>query len=378
MGPKPIGPKPIGPALIGPDCCFAKESSNPMQPPRNLSRLSELDALRGIAAVAVVLCHYFTYCRDWGRTSFDFRWGAYGPHLFFIISGFVILMSVQRCNRPWQFAWGRCTRLYPMYWLAVLLSTTLINFWHPLHDSVTPVRLVANLTMLQTWLGVQDIEVAYWTLGVELKFYALMFLLLCLRKTPQVEAFSLCWLLCVVGYRLLSQWLPYAAIVATPLIVDYAHLFVAGMMFYRLMQQGSSWFRHGLIAAVVPMAFWAEGWETALMSSTFLIVFYLFVNGRLTWIATRTLTSLGRISYALYLVHGSIGAVLVGWLQGYPLPLWCLIALPLCVALGVAWLLTDYFERPALAAIRGWTSAATPAKHPPAVPQVSEPLPRSL
>ena len=63
-------------------------------------RLIELDVLRGLAAVAVVLCHYFTYCRDWGRTSFDFAAGAYGPHLFFMISGFVIFMSLQHLTAP--------------------------------------------------------------------------------------------------------------------------------------------------------------------------------------------------------------------------------------------------------------------------------------
>ena len=54
--------------------------------------------------------------------------------------------------------------------MAVLFSASIVNFWYPLHYSATPKQIAVNLTMLQTWLGVDDIEVSYWTLGVELKF----------------------------------------------------------------------------------------------------------------------------------------------------------------------------------------------------------------
>ena len=66
-------------------------------------RLVELDALRGIAAMAVVAYHYTThYANQIGhltRLRFGFPAGNYGVHLFFLISGFVIFMTLERTRR---------------------------------------------------------------------------------------------------------------------------------------------------------------------------------------------------------------------------------------------------------------------------------------
>lgn len=54
------------------------------------NRYTELDALRGIAALMVVFFH-FTMDRPQGQMGF--KLGVTGVDLFFIISGFVIFMS---------------------------------------------------------------------------------------------------------------------------------------------------------------------------------------------------------------------------------------------------------------------------------------------
>lgn len=56
-----------------------------------LSRYEELDALRGIAALMVVLFHFTMYRQE---TKFGFKLGTTGVDLFFLISGFVIIMSL--------------------------------------------------------------------------------------------------------------------------------------------------------------------------------------------------------------------------------------------------------------------------------------------
>jgi peptidoglycan/LPS O-acetylase OafA/YrhL len=317
-------------------------------------RLTELDALRGIAALAVVFCHFFTYCRHCGRTSIDFQWGSYGPHLFFILSGFVILMTLQRCGKGSEFAFSRFTRLYPLYWMAVLISASLVNLWHPQGYSATVPQIIANLTMLQTWLNVADIEVSYWTLGVELKFYLLMFILLCFKQTRRIELLCIVWLVAILGYRLADQLIGLPGVLATPLILDYAHLFIAGMMFFRIKNSGSNLLRHSLILIALPMALLAEGTETMLFTALFIGAFYLFINGRLGWIANRQLVFLGSISYALYLVHGSIGAVMIAWLNSYAMPVWVMLLFPLFVSIVVSWILTRHFEQPAIASLRTW------------------------
>ena len=82
-------------------------------------RIYELDAFRGIAAMAVVLYHYSTrYNEIFDVTSFlNFSFGWMGVPLFFILSGFVITLSVNRCKSPFEFLYRRFIRLYPTYWI---------------------------------------------------------------------------------------------------------------------------------------------------------------------------------------------------------------------------------------------------------------------
>ena len=58
-------------------------------------RIESLDALRGLAALAVMLRHYTTiFSVDYDVPSnfnFEFKYGYLGVELFFLISGFVIL-----------------------------------------------------------------------------------------------------------------------------------------------------------------------------------------------------------------------------------------------------------------------------------------------
>jgi peptidoglycan/LPS O-acetylase OafA/YrhL len=79
------------------------------------SRLAELDALRRLAAFAVVLFHYSTrYDVLFGHPSplaVSFHFGCYGVQLIFIISGFVIYMTLERFKPPLDFVVSRGARV---------------------------------------------------------------------------------------------------------------------------------------------------------------------------------------------------------------------------------------------------------------------------
>src|SRR5688572_29637953 len=90
-------------------------------------RIAELDLLRFLAAAAVVLFH----ATDWPTQTNLLRaaatFGFMGVPLFFMISGFVILMTAQ--NRSGlQFVNSRIARLYPSFWICVLLSALALTF----------------------------------------------------------------------------------------------------------------------------------------------------------------------------------------------------------------------------------------------------------
>lgn len=101
------------------------------QKKQNEERLLELDALRGLAAVYVLIFHFIcSYQQSLGAKAFElsrFFSGIYGVQLFFIISGYVIFMSLDRIARPLDFIVSRFSRLFPAYWAAVIIATFLIK-----------------------------------------------------------------------------------------------------------------------------------------------------------------------------------------------------------------------------------------------------------
>ena len=83
------------------------------------ARLSQLDAIRGVAALMVVLYHYTMQYQkflgvDYG-VSFAFPWGWLGVHFFFMMSGFVIFMTLCRTATGADFLVSRFSRLFPTY-----------------------------------------------------------------------------------------------------------------------------------------------------------------------------------------------------------------------------------------------------------------------
>src|SRR5262245_30053823 len=143
-------------------------------------RIAGLDVLRGCAAAAVMLHHHGQYYDVLypGRVplSFDLGPGHFGVELFFIISGFVILMTIERKRTGWEFAISRAARLMPAFLAALLLATALlaVNPMPPSLNTPSARQFLANLTMAPSLLGEIDIDVPYWTLTYELVFYVLM------------------------------------------------------------------------------------------------------------------------------------------------------------------------------------------------------------
>ncbi|MFJ6480357.1 MULTISPECIES: acyltransferase family protein [unclassified Streptomyces] len=141
------------------------------------SRLGWLDALRGIAALAVA-AHHFEIMRlvpNGGAIAAHFDLGFYGVIAFFIVSGYIIPASLERRGDVRAFWIGRIFRIYPALIVTMLLAEFLLpNDYQVLsfddynHDKLW---LAGNGLMLSDMLGVVNALGITWTLTYEMLFY---------------------------------------------------------------------------------------------------------------------------------------------------------------------------------------------------------------
>lgn len=327
------------------------------------SRVVELDALRGIAALAVVAFHYTTqYGQQYGHTTplgFGFPVGNYGVNLFFLISGFVIFMTLERTRNAMDFVVSRFSRLYPAYWAALMLTGIVVYTLGmpeqrlPLHD------LLLNLTMVQQILGAEHLDGSYWTLQVELFFYAQMLMWFVLVQLKRIHLIILAWLALAVGYgEVVQHHMHFSYLARELLILQHIPFFALGILFYRLHTRPDENLLNYAMMALCLVAI-------AIVKPTVFLwvalgccgIFLLFVNNMLSWLRGAFFVFLGSISYSLYLLHQAIGFALIHALEnrGVPSLVACLLAVAVVMALASA--LTFAVERPAMRKIRAWWRA---------------------
>ena len=199
------------------------------------ANLSCIEALRGLAATAVVLYHCARHVdRAFGAPGLiaAFQAGHSGVDLFFVISGFIILYihrpDLGRPERLPHYLSRRFSRVFPIYWIALGVSMLMTV----LGDHGMP---PAGTMLAETFLlpGSDDpILGVAWTLHFEIVFYAVFTVLIVNRRA---------------GLMLMAAWL--AAIVAAaaglvgpgmppPLCSTYSLEFFMGMAAAYLLQRG--------------------------------------------------------------------------------------------------------------------------------------------
>ena len=319
-------------------------------------RFLELDSLRGIAALSVVLYHYTTrYDELYGHSHssyLGFDYGHLGVNLFFIISGFVIFMTLTRTNSFMEFAKKRVVRLFPVYIVAVVITFTLVSFYGLEGRTVSLLDGIVNLTMLQGFLpGVfEHVDGVYWSLTVELIFYIFIGLILIFNLKDRVYWLSAIWLGASTTFQvftLISGENIITRILLFYSIADYAHLFVIGIMFY-LMKGKPYYLNHLFILIGIAYQFAFNDFTSSVVVTGFVALFYLLIHGKLHFLNNRFLTFFGAISYSLYLIHQNIGYIVINIMENNGLLHEIYLIIPLMISIGLATLLTYYIEKPAL------------------------------
>jgi peptidoglycan/LPS O-acetylase OafA/YrhL len=319
------------------------------------TRFRELDVLRGCAALAVVVFHYSRHgSRYFADYPFAFLYGRFGVQLFFVISGFVIYFTLERSRTLLDFAFSRFSRLYPAYWAAIA-----IVFGHSvlaLHKHPWWAGYAVNATMLQEFMGFGNLDAVFWTLGVELVFYAVMALVFSLGLLRQIVPVSIVWLLVAVIWSQVAQFdgSTFTSVRQSFLILPSAPYFIAGMMLYLMRSRGAQLQYLGMLAlawlAIVFVDGFPDAWVAALIFGTIALA----IAGRLAFLVSPFTLWLGAISYPLYLTHRNFGYPLLFWFDAHHVPHLIALAMTITAALLLAWAVSVSVERPAMRALRNW------------------------
>jgi peptidoglycan/LPS O-acetylase OafA/YrhL len=141
-------------------------------------RLAWLDALRGFAALTVVWFHLSPLMLGNERHLAIMRHidlGKYGVLLFFLVSGYVIPMSLERHGSLRRFWIGRLCRIYPAYLGAIALVGVLAlagwGSWQESFRTQTVAAVLGHATMMTELLGLHGAVRVFWTLSYEMTFY---------------------------------------------------------------------------------------------------------------------------------------------------------------------------------------------------------------
>ena len=306
-----------------------------VRPSRSVSshdKLLGLEAMRGIAALLVVLHHVAVtlalpkYMGLVIAAGILVPLGRAGVDLFFVLSGFIIYYvhhrDIGHPQRLRHYAMRRLVRIYPTYWVVLLLvvgGLFALPSLGPDFDRRPRVILQSALLIPFTRPGEFTIVGVAWTLSHELLFYAL-FGIAILSGRVGAKIFAI-WLLCLVVARLLPE-LP-------PPFNFFLHVknleFFIGMAIARLLLAGRMRADLGVLLAgavgfVAVAAIERRGFDFQEAAPTLLYgiaagVMILSLgaleNQRRLSVVPRPLVLLGAASYSIYLIHFTVVVGLV-------------------------------------------------------------------
>ena len=372
-------------------------------------RIAHVDSLRAVAAGSVMWLHFHQFldpATPLGAATSDipdtwpryFDPGRMGVMIFFAISGFVICRSFgeRSAGSVRRFLIRRVCRLYPAYWVSMLGG---LLIWWLKGQTWTWTALAANATMIPGTLGFTRLIGVYWTLEVELLFYALCVALHLARWLDRktVLAAIVLLLLWVPKLMRFSDDLSGTHLALTRMqasvCLGLAIMFWGAL--FRLIYDQTAGFRQNwraqrsslmlltiLMISIIDVPDMKLKWILLglregppgghIMTAGALLIFTVWV----AWLRVKSplLTYLGMLSYSLYLFHlvaldvcnyilapNRVGA----WLSS---PMWMNYLICTALTVGVAAMVYQWVERPAIAFGKRWVKRS-PSKS--SVPQTA-------
>lgn len=346
----------------------ARSSSDVVSVPK-AARLNFIDTARGLAAIMVLLQHSLEaggFLVPFGGFSSEWvNMGQAGVVTFFLVSGFVIPISLEKYKSLPRFAVGRVARLYPLYLFVLAINLLLFSSaWFastPLREQVA--TMGAHMLFLQQYVGLKNFVGASWTLSLELLWYTAFGVLFWLglnRRSTIVSVAAVVFLVAMAAGSLIFE-----ARIPTGRACLIAAC-VLGLLFYRSYHSqlstkkfwilglsicASVWFclyvafgvfHHGALDLTGASLSWLVG------GAVFLLLYW---GRHITLVQSRPFIWLGERSYSIYLLH----PLLISILEKYTsISGWMLTTSAIVLALGLCSWTYRWIELPAMAKASAW------------------------
>lgn len=295
-----------------------------------------LQYIRAVAALLVVLWH-----TGWTRSVL----GQSGVDLFFVVSGFVMMLVSRRERSPIRFGVARLMRIVPLYWAVTLVAACVVQ------SSRT--KIASSLLFWPTNLF--PVVIQGWSLNLEMTYYAMFAIALLWSRRWRVPILALQLILvCIVLPALFSASKPLQ-IWSNPLAFE----FLTGAGLYAVWMRGAvpigwkAWLvvmaGCAVLAATHFLGGAPEGWLRVVawgMPALAIVMGSLGIerSGQLPRVPL--LGRLGEASYSIYLTHILVLSLVGGLLRHLWAPFAVLLAIPLTCAVG--WAVYLGFEQPIL------------------------------
>ncbi len=334
-------------------------------------RILELDALRALAAINLVLFHLtHVYSVKYGfSTPLGFEWpyGAYGVEMFFILSGFVNSMSLMRRGKPVDFVAARLIRIIPMFLLVIIANLWILQL-APMNQAVSTSQFLANMTLMPKVFGYECVDPVMWTLQIEMMFYGtlvIMFKIGALKRyfigwgTLLAMSLAVCPTLdAMTAVHGNAAWFSVATAIRRVMLLDFVPLFAIGFLLYMIKTgTGKRWQNiAGLICAAAVFHSIDHGKHNPLATALIISLVTLSAYGKVPLLRFRPLVYVSTISYALYLCHNNLGCALMHRFDMMGVPPRACLVIGVVFSFALAVILTNRLEQPMTRKLRSvWT-----------------------
>jgi peptidoglycan/LPS O-acetylase OafA/YrhL len=400
--PEPGAPRPRPVADPAPAPSPARLEPSATARGRPLERLDVLDGFRAVAVLWVAAYHYLYFWTPAGPGADLAAYGAryadvplasvgfLGVHLFFTVSGFVILLTLERTPTLGRFILARVIRLWPP--LLLIGTATFVAghlFGPPELRATWPEYLLSLVVIPPQYVGRAVGETgwgwldgAYWSLWVEVKFYLLIGAAFYLGRGQGIRLWCLYEIVAMaIGVAAHATDSTSLTMLGGFLFQRYLPCFSFGIAAYLAFTgrwgseaRGLMLLALGHMLAVTaadatgPLV--ADPWrfaEFVVGQAAVFTLFFLFAwrRARLRLFAHPLLAAPGRASYGIYLLHQNIGLIALAqpWaaVGGVLAPVAVFAAV-----VGIAMTSYRWIEQPLQARLKRALAARRPAPRPPA------------